>query len=270
MSENIIPTQEFSNLRDANMSRVASWMPGGLNSWTRSDWGLATGGELGEAMNAAKKLNRYEGNIVGNKVTLFELQQNLADEMADTAIYLDLWAASEGIDLNAAIAAKFNQKSIQMNFPQRIVLPTPDAKRRLKLSELFALLFASTEPSAFLDGEIWRVFSPEGDWYDFSEIDNETLWMRRDPEDICTFNHPPKFTTDFKIAETLLEGFDVSPEYSFKDGSWTVISHCPNGCASSQMTFENLAIAICAEAIVWGIIYLTPETGSGSYLLTGA
>lgn len=88
---------DFDTLRQANISRCARWHPRGLNEWSLSDWACATGGELGEAMNIVKKLNRERDGIAGNTLTEEELRRELADELADVAIYLDIWAASEGI-----------------------------------------------------------------------------------------------------------------------------------------------------------------------------
>ena len=70
-----------------------------LSSWTLSDWMTATTGEVGEAANIIKKLNRVRDGIPGNKETEQELRDALADEIADVAIYLDLLAQAAGFDL---------------------------------------------------------------------------------------------------------------------------------------------------------------------------
>ena len=61
-----------------------------LSSWSLSDWMTATAGELGEAANIIKKLNRYRDGIPGNSESEEELRSKLADELADVAIALDL------------------------------------------------------------------------------------------------------------------------------------------------------------------------------------
>lgn len=114
---------DFATLRAANLSRCSRWHPRGLNEWSLSDWFTATMGELGEAANIAKKLNRERDGIAGNTMSADELKAELADEIADVAIYLDILAASEGIDLAAAIARKFNRTSEKVGFPER--LPEP-------------------------------------------------------------------------------------------------------------------------------------------------
>lgn len=111
---------ELSTLREVNLSRSARWHPEGIDSWSLSDWGVATAGEMGEALNIVKKLNRERDALTGNSNTLPELHQMLADELADTMIYLDLMAARAGINLSKAIAEKFNRTSEKNNFPERL------------------------------------------------------------------------------------------------------------------------------------------------------
>ncbi len=85
-----------------------------LNSWSISDWITATLGELGEAANVAKKLNRVRDGIPGNKETADELRTKFARELADTFIYLDLLAQAAGIDLPKTVVEVFNAKSDQI------------------------------------------------------------------------------------------------------------------------------------------------------------
>lgn len=92
-----------------------------LDSWSLSDWITATTGELGEAANVAKKLNRVRDGIPGNSETPEELQAALADEIADTFIYLDLLAQSQGINLEEAVLDKFNRTSEKIGY-DRILL----------------------------------------------------------------------------------------------------------------------------------------------------
>jgi NTP pyrophosphatase (non-canonical NTP hydrolase) len=110
----------FADLRIANIKRCARWHPGGVEGWSLSDWFTATMGELGEAANVAKKLNRDRDGLTGNTQEVSELGQCLADELADTLIYLDLTAAHQGIDLAVAVIAKFNATSEKNGFPDRL------------------------------------------------------------------------------------------------------------------------------------------------------
>lgn len=87
-----------------------------LRSWSLSDWMTATLGELGEAANVAKKLNRYRDGITGNTCSEADLRQDLADEIADAFIYLDLMAQSAGIQLSRAVRDKFDRTSRKIGY----------------------------------------------------------------------------------------------------------------------------------------------------------
>lgn len=111
----------FAQLRAANATRVKHWHgEKGVAAWSNSDWAVATAGEIGEACNIVKKLNRVRDGITGNTIEREELQIMLAMEMADVAIYLDLWAQHNLIDLASAIRDKFNLVSIREKFPERL------------------------------------------------------------------------------------------------------------------------------------------------------
>ena len=88
-----------------------------LSGWSLSDWMVATLGELGEASNVLKKLNRVRDGIVGNAETPDELRAALADELADTFIYLDLLCQAAEIDLPSAIRVKFDRTSQKIGYP---------------------------------------------------------------------------------------------------------------------------------------------------------
>jgi NTP pyrophosphatase (non-canonical NTP hydrolase) len=120
----------FADLRATSLARSARWHPRGINQWSLSDWGVAAAGEMGEALNVIKKMNRERDGAPGNSVSADFLRLQLADEIADTVIYLDILAASEGISLAAAIVSKFNRTSAKLGFPERLgaALPTDDGK----------------------------------------------------------------------------------------------------------------------------------------------
>lgn len=111
--------KEFSRL---NRERCES--PEGFNhaldSWSMSDWFMATMGELGEAANVGKKLNRVRDGIPGNNETPEELREKLRRELADTLIYLDLLAQSQGIDLSDAVVETFDAKSDKIGYHKRL------------------------------------------------------------------------------------------------------------------------------------------------------
>jgi NTP pyrophosphatase (non-canonical NTP hydrolase) len=83
-------------------------------------------GELGEAANAIKKLRRIEDGIANISDPERQLSAReeavlkIADELADTLIYLDLLAQRLGVDLAAAVVSKFNAVSEKYGFPERL------------------------------------------------------------------------------------------------------------------------------------------------------
>ena len=91
-----------------------------LTDWSVSDWMTAIMGELGEAANIAKKLNRVRDGIPGNDETPEELKAHLARELADTFIYLDLTFQRLGIDFPATVAEVFNAKSEKVGSSIRV------------------------------------------------------------------------------------------------------------------------------------------------------
>lgn len=123
---------EFAEFSTINKTRCesADGFDHHLEDWSLSDWMTATLGELGEAANIAKKLNRVRDGIPGNDMGEDELRQELADEIADTFIYLDLLAQREGIDLAGAIASKFNRTSRKLGCS--ILLPYSPAQEAEK------------------------------------------------------------------------------------------------------------------------------------------
>lgn len=98
-----------------------------LDSWSTSDWFLATLGELGEAANNAKKLNRYRDGIPGNNESEAALRDKLRKELGDTYVYLDLLAQSVGVDIGAAAVEVFNAKSEELGCPIRMQSAALDA-----------------------------------------------------------------------------------------------------------------------------------------------
>lgn len=112
----------------SSQNRIRSEAENGFNhrldSWSTSDWFLAVTGELGEAANIAKKLNRYRDGIPGNREAADELRRALRRELGDTLVYLDLLAQSLDIDLLDAAIEVFASKSEEIGYnPQPIAKP---------------------------------------------------------------------------------------------------------------------------------------------------
>jgi NTP pyrophosphatase (non-canonical NTP hydrolase) len=97
----------FYELREKNVERCITSFKHSLQDWPPLEWIGATAGELGEAANEIKKLVRGDFELTNS------VRERIGDELADTVIYLDLTAASLGIDLGAAIRRKFNKTSDQ-------------------------------------------------------------------------------------------------------------------------------------------------------------
>lgn len=99
----------MNDFSEINKKRCNVWHPNGINSWSASDWMTALTGEVGEAANIIKKLNRIRDGLVGNTETKDQLIISLRKELADIFIYLDLLSTSFGVDLQRAVIDKFNE-----------------------------------------------------------------------------------------------------------------------------------------------------------------
>lgn len=109
-----------------NRARSSVWHDG-ADPWSGADWSNAMQGEAGEAGNVVKKLRRLETGAGGRSAEADpnELIDKLADEIADTFLYLDLLAAHYGITLSTAIVSKFNRTSAEFGFGHRLAEVTP-------------------------------------------------------------------------------------------------------------------------------------------------
>lgn len=87
-----------------------------LQAWSLSDWMTAALGELGEAANIAKKLNRVRDGIRGNTESEAELRERFGNEVADTLIYLDLLVQSQGLRLAEIVRQTFDAKSATIGY----------------------------------------------------------------------------------------------------------------------------------------------------------
>jgi NTP pyrophosphatase (non-canonical NTP hydrolase) len=107
--------QKHQTLRAANAARQREWDTD--NQITLAFRGNELAGEVGEACNIIKKLERERMGIRGSRSNLSEL----AAELADVVIVADLIAMQAGIDLEAAIRDKFNATSEKVGLKTRIV-----------------------------------------------------------------------------------------------------------------------------------------------------
>ena len=104
----------LKQLRNANTARQVEWANGGTLSLAYKGNELA--GEVGEACNIIKKLEREALGIAGSRATVAEL----AEELADVVICVDLIALELGIDLETALRDKFNKTSLKVGLETRL------------------------------------------------------------------------------------------------------------------------------------------------------
>jgi len=116
------------DISEINLSRCNKWHNNGIESWSYADWAVALAGEVGELCNVVKKLNRVRDGLPGNKETAANLITNLRAEVADVYLYLDLFAQRAGIDLESAVAEKFNATSERVGFPERLSVDDPEPR----------------------------------------------------------------------------------------------------------------------------------------------
>lgn len=105
---------DLTELRVANITRQLEWDP--TNQISLSYRGNELAGEVGEACNVIKKIDRERMGIRGSRAT----PGQLAEELADAIICIDLIAAAEGIDLSTALRNKFNATSEKYGLKTRI------------------------------------------------------------------------------------------------------------------------------------------------------
>ena len=98
----------YASLRAANIARNVEWTAG-KDKLSLSFRGNELAGEVGEACNILKKLDRERMGMVGSKSSV----AHLAEELADVIICVDLIAMDLGINLREAVVRKFNKTSAQ-------------------------------------------------------------------------------------------------------------------------------------------------------------
>ena len=107
---------EFKTLKEANLARQKEWDPG--NQITASYRGNELAGEVGEACNVIKKLERERLGIPGSRDTV----EHLAQELADVIICVGLIAMEYDIDIDREVALKFNGTSEKIGLKTRMVV----------------------------------------------------------------------------------------------------------------------------------------------------
>ncbi len=96
---NIIRLPQFKNAK----GEPAHSKPDG-SDWSLGEWSNAVLGELGEAANIIKKIQRGD-------ISLEDARPALAKEFADVLTYLDILSYQAGVNLSTATVDKFNEIS---------------------------------------------------------------------------------------------------------------------------------------------------------------
>lgn len=104
----------LEKLRAANIERDKEWNPD--KKITPLFRATELGGECGEALNIVKKLEREKLGIRGSRATI----ENLASELSDILICVDLLAMEYDIDLSQALKNTFNATSDKQNLSVKI------------------------------------------------------------------------------------------------------------------------------------------------------
>jgi NTP pyrophosphatase (non-canonical NTP hydrolase) len=105
---------EFKQLAEANRARQQEWDP--MKRITLVYRGNELAGEVGEACNEVKKIERERLGIRGSRTT----REKAAEELADVVICASLIALDLEIDLWPAIVAKFNKTSEQVGLKVKL------------------------------------------------------------------------------------------------------------------------------------------------------
>lgn len=106
----------FDTLRAASLLRQSKYP---CDGWSLSDWLVAIMGELGEAANVIKKVNRGD-------FTMAQAAPALAKEFADVQIYLDIIAGKCAFDLGQITVDKWNEVSARLGYEARIIVDPPE------------------------------------------------------------------------------------------------------------------------------------------------
>lgn len=105
----------LTDLRVANIRRDEEWNTGS-EKLSLTFRGNELAGEVGEACNVVKKMERARLGLKGSHATA----EQLGEELADVLICLDLLAMDAGVDLGVAVRSKFNATSEKYGLATRI------------------------------------------------------------------------------------------------------------------------------------------------------
>ena len=104
----------FCDLREANIARKMEWP--GDDECDLEFTAIEFAGEAGELMEAIKKFLRGQRGIKGSTAS----PHDIAEEMGDVLVALDLLANKLGISLAVAVRDKFNKTSEKYGLETRL------------------------------------------------------------------------------------------------------------------------------------------------------
>lgn len=123
----------ISKIQSAMQQRRKEWIHESVpQKATLSYYGNQLAGEVGELCNDIKKLERLRLGFVGGKNT----RDNIPKEMADVIMCVALLANEMGIDLDTAVAEKFNETSEKHGMDTRIAYNLDEGYHATEIREL--------------------------------------------------------------------------------------------------------------------------------------
>lgn len=109
----------FDNMQDAQSARLAAWERDARADVPISFYSTELAGEVGEACNHVKKIERERLGMRGSTST----PQKAIEELADVAIAARNMAIKLGCtDFDSVIQSIWNAKSIEIGLPHRVRL----------------------------------------------------------------------------------------------------------------------------------------------------
>lgn len=170
----------FKQLRDANVERLSSSKYKICEqNWQPAHWVQALVGEVGEAANILKKVDRGD-------FSLESALPEIAKELADIQGYLDILAHKLGVDLGDATVSKFNEVSKRIGSTVRLPTGRP----------VFGVLFCHGLEDGWYRAELiedgGQITAFSGAWQEVKQDclkhapDAELIWSKKNPD---SFKH---------------------------------------------------------------------------------
>lgn len=88
--------EEFKRFHEANIARLGEVFSS-LGNWTQDEWIACLAGEVGELINCAKKLRRFDSGMTDG-TTRQEILASIGRELGDCVAYVSLIGHATGLD----------------------------------------------------------------------------------------------------------------------------------------------------------------------------